>query len=340
MSPPKQEFVMYNHEKYFNFINKILGDDAKTLRDALIAHSAVIAGGSVLKVYSDSSSNYWKNTDIDIYVHQKNAVEFVESVGHFINFNMKSHAAPAYCMSFFRKNHILSRLTGTIGQSKIPCDIMIVDNSYRLQDVVTNFDLTFCEIWYDGKDVRSTEDVGKKHGFLRDEYKDSLFKYNNYFIQGRIRKYTERGFEIDLKKSREPLYLEFNQNKDYKVIDNPEEWVVKLIINNIFDYRLKKKEQARDSCYYNNEALVNEHAKALATFMCHFKVFTIAELENNLKLYMLTHITRCYGAKNVHRPLTVKAVYAHVLRKFYRLIPDDYAKYITSYIDIKASDIK
>jgi hypothetical protein len=319
---------MYKPHLYFDFLkDNVLGTNVNTFRDALIAHSAVIAGGSVLKVYSESTSNYnWRNTDIDIYVHQKNAAEFIKSIGHLLNFNMKSHAAPAYCMSFFRKNHILSRLTGTIGGSNVPCDIMIVDNSYSIEHVVTNFDLTFCEIWYDGKDVRSTEDVGKKHGFLRDEYKDSLFKYNNYFIQGRIRKYTERGFKIDLKKSREPLYLEFNHNKDYKVIDNPEEWVVKLIINNIFDYQKNKK-----------EPVVNEHATALATFMCHFKAFTIAELENNLRLYLLSHITRSYGARTL---LSLKAVYVHILRKFYRLIPDDYAKYVKKYIEITASDIK
>lgn len=322
----------FKADDYFDFLKQNVTRDADKLRDALIAHSAVIAGGSVLKVYS-GSANKWKDADIDIYVNQKNAVAFVNSISKLIHFDMRSHAAPAYCMSFFRKNNILARLTCYFGNTS--CDIMIVANTRSIKEVVTNFDLTFCEIWYDGKTIYSTEDVREKHGFLRKEYQDSLFKYNNYFIQKRIQKYTDRGFAIDVKKSSAPLYLEFIKSNDLKVIDNPEEWVVKLIISNLFDYR-KFKENPSNSCYYMNQRLVNEHAHALAIFMCHCVDFTIAELQENLTKHITSHIMRCHG---VEMPISFKSIYVYALHKFYHFIPKDYMHHIKTFIDVRRSDI-
>jgi len=35
----------------------------------------------------------------------------------------------------------------------IPIDLMIISDDVKLVDVVTNFDLSFCEIWFDGQNV-------------------------------------------------------------------------------------------------------------------------------------------------------------------------------------------
>ena len=79
-------------------------------------------------------------------------------------------------------------------------------NGYMAKDVVSNFDLTFCEIWFDGKDVYANykDDVLQKRGLLKDDYLELLFIDNNKFTKNRIEKYKNRGFEIYISKKNKP----------------------------------------------------------------------------------------------------------------------------------------
>lgn len=76
-------------------------------------------------------------------------------------------------------------------------DVMTVRNKKSPLEVVQNFDLTFCQVWYDGKDVWAThpEHIVERVGYLQGDYV-KLFLAKNMFLQRRLKKYQRRGFEI------------------------------------------------------------------------------------------------------------------------------------------------
>lgn len=167
------------------------------LRQALIDCEAVVAGGGVLAVYAD-----YEISDLDIYVN----VEFGEdlylalrnSMGYHIA-KMWGNVAPAYDESFFRRNNILARFR--LYQDNLPSiDIMMIPDHIPVRQVVTNFDLSFCQVWYDGQTVETNHrrDILKKSGFLQKDYQESLFQNFNWFIISRILKYTNRGFKVQV----------------------------------------------------------------------------------------------------------------------------------------------
>lgn len=98
------------------------------------------------------------------------------------------------------KDAIAAELLALEGKSPglVNCmDIMAVRNKKSPVDVVQNFDLTFCQVWYDGKDVWAThpEHIVERVGYLQGDYV-KLFLAKNIFLENRLKKYTARGFEI------------------------------------------------------------------------------------------------------------------------------------------------
>ena len=213
--------------------------------DALIKNKALLAGGSVLSAFSDFRIN-----DLDIYVNRKNAMTIYEDlldIGYYKVQNLC--LAPAYDQSFFRKNHILSRIR-LENDNFMPIDLMIIPDNISLISVVTNFDLSFCEIWFDGQNVYAVDPEGiqNKEGILKPDYLESLFKYFNEFIRKRIKKYISRGFKISYSSSNCSFLY---KHSEIKTINNPngtirvssddgnnyiypEEWVVKLVLNKFY----------------------------------------------------------------------------------------------------------
>ena len=49
---------------------------------------------------------------------------------------------------------------------------MIINDDVSVNSVVTNFDLSFCEIWFDGENVYSNdpESITTKTGYLKKDY--------------------------------------------------------------------------------------------------------------------------------------------------------------------------
>jgi hypothetical protein len=90
-------------------------------------------------------------------------------------------------------------------------DIMSVRNSKSPLEVVQNFDLTFCQVWYDGKNVFAThpDHIVQRVGYLQGDYV-KLFMAKNEFLKKRLEKYTQRGFEIRF----DPAMLEAVANPD------------------------------------------------------------------------------------------------------------------------------
>lgn len=216
--------------RYFNI------DEIRKLCIGLKKSGAIIAGGSVLGAFVD-----FKIKDLDIYVNEKNLMiihDLLESLGY--KSYGESCIAPAYDQSFFRKNHIMARFVfkKIPGNKTLPIDIMVIPNDIQVENVAQNFDLSFCEIWFDGENVYAVDPVSitNKSGVLKPDYVNSLFVHFNKFIQRRIIKYSRRGFKIEY--SRIPTYA-VGYIKEIKTTSNPEEWVVYKLYNQFVRYCIK-----------------------------------------------------------------------------------------------------
>lgn len=221
-----EQYLLNFFEKLYNKQNII--EKYNIFRDGIINSEGLIAGGSVAGAYTGFESH-----DLDIYIHMKNAKSFSLLMKCMELIQISSNLASPYDQSFFRKNNILARYTfaniyNIHGNS---IDIMVVNDNIPLEKVVTNFDLTFCEVWWDGRVVKATNptDLLNKKGILRKEYVKSLQVYLNVFIINRIKKYMKRGFQISYET--EERHIEFMKQK--KVLFSYEEWMVKKILNYI-----------------------------------------------------------------------------------------------------------
>lgn len=217
------------------------------LSSLLTETRAVIAGGSVLSAYAGYAMN-----DLDIYVNASNARQLVEGIKDVISnssgfvpgaFAIDLLFAPPYDESFMRKNHINSiiraRFRRTVDFS-LEIDIMIIPDDIPITDVVTNFDLTFCQIWFDGENVLCTnkQHILDKHGKLNDEYLQS-YANGNEFIKNRIRKYIYRGFQIDYNGCIQKTLTRKDVSRygyKQKEVVSDEDWVVKKLYVNLLKF--------------------------------------------------------------------------------------------------------
>ena len=249
---------MHNYfGSYWNIINQ-----------NLIEAEAIIAGGSVLAAYSDDSVN-----DIDIYIYASKAIELVDvlTANGIYQMSVENYLRPSYDQSFFRKNNILSRfllqqkwdypiINGVlIGRNEAiktrkifpDIDIMIIPDppDGSILNVVTNFDLTFCEIWYDGQNVFAVDPEGvmTKKGKLKKDYVDKLLVSLNKFTVKRLQKYIQKGYSITYESETKINTFE----KERKNVISPEEWIVQKLYNYIvFSCRHSKKDSLKVICTY------------------------------------------------------------------------------------------
>lgn len=169
----------------------LLGDElAFTLANKLAETEAVIAGGFVLGSLLEFSSS-----DIDIYVHHDKYIPILSFLREHATHPLTNVASP-YDKSFFKRNGILIRVSFRL--NNVSVDLMITGRN--VLDVCSNFDLTFCQLWYNpmiGVGGTHIELALDKKGYLNKEYLPSLLE-SNYFTVARMKKYTERGFLISL----------------------------------------------------------------------------------------------------------------------------------------------
>jgi hypothetical protein len=103
---------------------------------------------------------------------------------------------------------------------------------------VSNFDLTFCEVWYNGINFYANypSDVMGRIGSLKQDYVESLLS-GNAFILKRIRKYRRRGYKINISCKKDFLVQDLKLKKNDIIIgDNEkrrEEWAVSFIMKKI-----------------------------------------------------------------------------------------------------------
>lgn len=243
--------ISENREDLERYFIKQLDPDVEPifnkLFDALIETRSCIAGGSLLSYVNKDPIN-----DIDIYVPTKEYVRFLQLITEeedpFVSdiLTVNNHnISSKYDESFFKKNKIRIRYTFTIhcaNDKSINVDVMLIDTEFL--NVVTNFDLTFCEIFFDGQNLYTTseenlENIRFKKGFLKPDYHKAFYQ-QNIFIHGRIRKYKERGYQVYIKGNKiHKIHLCDAKKKIEKIqkktIENEEEYIVKTLIDLLFD---------------------------------------------------------------------------------------------------------
>lgn len=210
------------------------------LCDRLSNNNAVIAGGFVLG--SIRNKLILHESDLDIYVPYENfkpMIVFLAKYGYYANVNMCS----PYDTSFFNRNGILARFNFIIPRIDYPSDdcepsdlryikidLMVLREDRNVIDCVSNFDFTFCEVWFDGHNVNGTHlnDALEGKGSLRPDYLPVFFDGNKFTIQ-RYAKYLKRGYSIIINPSITPIDLtpKVNTDVDLLLID---EVLTKLIV--------------------------------------------------------------------------------------------------------------
>jgi hypothetical protein len=180
---------------------KFCGESFNEFKNTLKQCGAIIAGGSALRACYDNSNAWGTSSDIDIYVNVKHAFRMkylIETANYKYSYQYvpsKSRRSNLYCNSFLVKNRI--REVITFPSENI--DIVSVRNARNVIDVVCNFDLTICQVWYDGENMYAThpDHILAMKAMLQGEYV-ALYNDGNKFLINRMNKYRSRGFEITL----------------------------------------------------------------------------------------------------------------------------------------------
>jgi len=194
--------------KFFKHRNGFTGNSStepqpleiQTLRDILKENKAIISGGFVLKsikLFDDP-----KSIDIDIYVKKEDNINLNEKLSElFKSEGTITHLASTGSSksSFLQKNGIHSVEKYHKGKSYYYAEMDIITTINNPIEVIKTFDLTFCQVWYDGEKIYAMhpDHETSKHGFLQKNYLD-LYKAGNLVTKKRMLKYIKRGFSISI----------------------------------------------------------------------------------------------------------------------------------------------
>ena len=360
------EMFEYNNEG--KRINRAEGENKFNLLSQILKDcNAVIAGGSVLSAYVDSRSRL---NDIDVYVNKKNAIKLknrIKEIGYTDIF--KGDIQSQYDNSFFVKNNIIARFPVARKGSKYLdkntyIDIIIVSDNVDIIQVVNNFDLTFCEIWYDGIHVHAADPKGvlEKKGYLKKDYVEKLLVCFNKFTINRVDKYKNRGFEIryDPKVNLSEIILNNDKDCDGKVITSPEKWVAGFIFKtmnaflflpDIFKYidiNNLRNISPFSSMEKFNELLPIYNSKGYARYRepryeeaifffknILFDILCKCTTNNVYSMDSVVNVLDCLGVKPNKRKEFISGLIAHT-----QLYNDEYYEYILNIVNINKGDIK
>ncbi len=170
--------------------------DFNQFKNTLQNLGAIIAGGSVLRACYDEipwDIDTTVKSDIDIYVNVRHVPDMKAALSSVAT-TFSSRKSNLYCNSFLVRN----RIREVIEIVDKDIDIVSVRNARNVTDVVQNFDLTICQVWYNGQHMYAThpQHILDMHGELQGDYIE-LYKTGNRFLRNRIEKYCSRGFTID-----------------------------------------------------------------------------------------------------------------------------------------------
>ena len=262
-------------------LRKRYGENADRFCALLKSTGSLMAGGSVLSCILNENMDSIR--DIDVYVPIKNSKEFLnelfysetritpdipESAHAQDKYFFTEYNSSLYCSSFLKRNgikRVMNLVTYLTPRPRyVPnqpahgdaIDIMLVRNKRTPLKVVSNFDLTFCECWFDGTDVWANfpEHIKNKDGKVQSDYIDMVIKKND-FTMGRINKYIQRGFKISLdakadlntvlaKKQR--CVDEYIDKKGFHYEKNYNNWVIRLLLEWFSGHRTSDIQELTD----------------------------------------------------------------------------------------------
>ena len=329
MSLDTQKFIDMMQQNYYR------DGKWKILNDALIAADAIIAGGAVLAAYNQDSMYI---NDVDIYIHASKTLKFVDDLDKSIlNYRISygNYIAPAYDQSFFRRNNILARFTlqqryewdsrTESRQHRVPdIDIIIIPDTIPILSVVKNFDLTFCEIWYDAATakVSAVDPAGilAKTGMLKKDYVENMLVYLNRFTIKRVEKYVRKGFTISYDCARSYTFAKKSKN-----VLSPEEWVVyklyQYIVFGAFGRRTDKEKSLEIVCNY-----------PLSKYTLSDFERILPDLKTTMSSSMLRGVT---DNKSLYLKILYYSNFYHVPR-----LPVKYLEYIQTVLGISLQNIQ
>ena len=170
-----------------NLLRNFFEDKADQFNTILKESGALVSGGAILSAITGARVN-----DIDIYVPISNLKSFIDKLQTiFIVSKYKVLESSKYCRSFLRRNGIKKVYTVS-GINNEFLDIMSIRNNRTPLQVVNNFDLTFCQTWFDGEHIYAShpDHIKNRSGVLQGEYVP-LFVAGNRFLRNRVDKYTK-----------------------------------------------------------------------------------------------------------------------------------------------------
>ena len=192
------ELTTRSFEPYF-------GENSPQFVEWLRSSGALVAGGFVCNVVANIVTE--NLSDLDIYINianQPRVWDLVSVLGLKLE---DSNVQPSYDSSFLRRNGIGLRLRfgGAIpsatAENPYPrqTEIDVMVTSKPVVEVVSNFDLTCAQCWYDGRAIGGThlEDTRARRAYLNPEYTEPYVQ-ENPFTRNRVAKYMKRGFTITL----------------------------------------------------------------------------------------------------------------------------------------------
>ena len=228
-------------ETFANFFGTQTVQFDRWLRDS----GAVVAGGSICNLVAGIEVD---SSDLDIYIPLVNQPAIWSLASNFGLRLIGAHLQSAYDRSFLRQNGIGLRLSFYTpyfkGDLQRTIDVMVCQRP--VLEVVSNFDLTCSQCWYDGRAIGGThlEDTRNKRATLNGLYL-SRFMEGNMFTVSRLKKYIERGFTITIQPPTGDL-----PPKAENGIPDVEEFLVKLMLERwteLDDLRKSEVRGHRDS---------------------------------------------------------------------------------------------
>lgn len=182
-------------------IVKAIGEENKTkLCQLLTETGSVIGGGFVLQSIVQNESV--KFVDMDIYVPCEKTPLFLSTlIANKLHPKIERYSSQdssLYCRSFLRRNGI-RRIHTFYNRTRLGVmDVMSIRERTTPVKVCSNFDLTMCQVWFDGTTVFAThpEHIREKRGYLQGDY-ITTFAEGNRFLRNRMRKYRNRGFTLE-----------------------------------------------------------------------------------------------------------------------------------------------
>jgi len=143
--------------------------------------------------------------------------------------------------SFFLKTGVRVILEYSIDPNKSSTikkvKIMVVDKEDDVIAAITNFDLSFTRVWFDGKNIKSIapiDDIENKIGYLDEEYTELLINFNPKIIK-RMMKYRERGFAITYNTPSTNILVTIKKTNEMKVFGTNEERLVRRLYTRLLN---------------------------------------------------------------------------------------------------------